>query len=182
MSKVLPDFLYLIRAFGKKFLMLGILFLPLLVKAQTANFSVSLSSHCGNGTATFTDTSGPEVTHWLWDFGNSNSLDTDDPAKGKNPSAIYPGPGVYTVSLIVNGGVPVTKQVIIYPNPEPDFSPSVTTGCEPIDVILTASANDVNVDPYKIGDTDVGGVNAGTITSYQWDFQGKIPGVIESDP
>ncbi|WP_421919910.1 Ig-like domain-containing protein [Marinifilum sp.] len=156
--------------------------MPLLVKAQTASFSISLSSHCGNGTATFTDTSTETVTKWEWNFGNSNYLTTTDPAQGKTPSANYPGPGVYTVTLSVNDG-PVTSQTItIYPNPEPDFSPSVVSGCEPMDVVLTATANDVNVAPYDIDGTPIGGVSAGAITSYQWDFQGKIPGVTENDP
>ncbi|PKQ62751.1 hypothetical protein BZG02_11115 [Labilibaculum filiforme] len=165
------------------FSLIFFLLIPLGGFSQTADFSIALSSQCGNGTATFTDTSGPEpVTQWSWDFGNSNSLVTTDPALGQNPSAIFPTPGAYTVSLSVNGGLAVSKEIIIHPNPEPDFSPSTTAGCEPLDIVLSATANNVDVESYTIDGKIVGGVNGGNIVDYQWDFQGKLPGIDDTEP
>jgi len=166
------------------FLVLFVL-IPFGAKAQTADFNFILTSQCGNGTAEFTDLSGPGITKWEWDFGNSNSRTFVAPEDGSSVSAIYPGPGVYTVTLSVNDGEPVQKKITIYPSPEPEFTSSLESGCEPLDVVLTATNKAVSVPDHTIGTdviSDVEGVTAGAIESYQWDFQGKIDGVIQNEP
>ncbi|MGQ1911328.1 PKD domain-containing protein, partial [Marinifilum sp. RC60d5] len=158
------------------------LLLHLGVFAQTADFSINLSNKCGNGTATFEDKSGIAVTKWEWNFGNSNSTVIEAPDDGSTVTAIYPKPGVYTVSLTVNDGDPTVKEVTIYPNPEPNFTVSDAVGCEPMDILLTGFGENVDVAPFTIDGTSVGGVPGGAIVNYQWDFQGKIDGITSADP
>ncbi|MRT93188.1 tandem-95 repeat protein [Ancylomarina sp. 16SWW S1-10-2] len=152
------------------------------VNAQDAAFTFTLSNQCGSGTANFNQTSVAGVTNWDWDFGNGNSLTTAVATEGQNPSATYASPGIYTVSLSVNGGTAVTQDITIYPNPEPDFTVLAASGCEPMDVTLTGSGGNVTVAGFTVDGKAVAGVTGGDIDSYQWSFLGKIDGVTKTDP
>ena len=77
----------------------------------TANFSVIINLLAAN----FTDTSIPEnstspITSWLWDFGDTNTSNI------QNPSHSYTAPGIYIVKLTVGDGTRVattTKFLLI---------------------------------------------------------------------
>jgi len=98
------------------------------------------------GTATnFTDQSsvaGGTIQGWAWSFG--------DPANStsgtQNPSFTYPAAGNYNVTLIVtsNHGCidSITKPVIVYPIPVPEFF-SDTLGCTPLCVSPTEASSTV---------------------------------------
>jgi len=61
-----------------------------------SNFSVDLEIICEGATVNFTDKSigvTAPVTDWLWDFGDGNA------SNEQNPSHTYINPGLYTVSL-----------------------------------------------------------------------------------
>lgn len=144
-----------------------------------ANFTFTLSSKCGNATAHFTENSDIPAHKWNWVFGNSNVNESDDPSTGKNTSAIYPKPGVYTVSLYINDDIStmVSKEITIYPNPIPDFTASIAEGCEPLDASLIANSKNVNVPDSNIDGIPIGAVDGGKIVSYTWDFQSKIENI-----
>ena len=148
------------------------------VVGQTASFTASSTSTCSPSNINFTDTSTGETSR-LWNFGNSNlSLD-------QNPSANYPQPGVYTVTLTINGGTSSTSQAInVYPKPNPTIPLSVE-GCEPFSTSLTAVATPVVVSSFVLTGTDpripltttVGGITGGNAVSYTWNFFGDLPTV-----
>ncbi len=148
------------------------------VMGQTASFTASSTSTCTPSNIYFNDTSTGETSR-LWNFGNSNlSLD-------QNPSANYPQPGVYTVTLTINGGASSTSQTInVYPKPNPTIPLSVE-GCEPFSTSLTAVATPVVVSSFVLTGTDpripltttVGGLTGGNAVSYTWNFFGDLPTV-----
>ena len=61
---------------------------------QTASFTPSTTESCTPSTINFTDNSSG-ATSWVWDFGNSNISNL------QNPSANYPQPGIYTVMILM---------------------------------------------------------------------------------
>lgn len=89
-----------------------------------AQFSVSDTLTC-NGTISFTDQSINNPTTWLWNFGDNQTSNL------QNPSHTYTNPGQYTVSLkvtSVNGADSITKLNLIRYN---DTVP-VAASCAPI--------------------------------------------------
>ncbi|MDD4150591.1 MAG: PKD domain-containing protein, partial [Bacteroidales bacterium] len=59
-----------------------------------ANFSANQTSGCDNLTVQFTDESQNFPTSWVWDFGDGETSDQ------QNPEHLFASPGLYTVSLI----------------------------------------------------------------------------------
>ena len=85
-----------------------------------ATFTKSAAEACTPTTINFTDTSTPIPSSWFWNFGNSNGSIV------QNPSANYPQPGVYSVTLTINGSVTSAPQTIsVYPKPNPTIPVTV---------------------------------------------------------
>ena len=155
------------------------------VEGQTASFTPSSTSACTPTTIAFTNTSTGDIS-WYWDFGNSNY----STISGKSPSPVsanYPQPGVYTVTLTINGTVSSTPQLInVYPKPNP-IGPAAVQGCEPFSTTLTAVATPVVVAPFTIAGTypaplisNVGGITGGASATYTWNFFGDLPTVTKT--
>ncbi len=115
-------------------------------------FYLPSDSICVSELISFTDTSGTNITNWLWDFGDGNS------ASAQNPTHFYNTDGTYNVKLVVSNNYgcsdSVTKSLQVHPLPQPDF------GITPNDTICAEL-------PLSFTGSD----NAGTtITQWQWDF------------
>ncbi|MBT1687507.1 PKD domain-containing protein [Dawidia soli] len=99
--------------------------------AQTAAFTADKTSGCFPVTVNFTDLSTGSPTSWDWNFGNGNDSDL------QHPSAVYAGPGTYTVTLRVSGGSTAVKTAYIhvYDYPTATFTTlAPPTGCTPLKV------------------------------------------------
>jgi gliding motility-associated-like protein len=121
--------------------------------AQTANFKSDVTQGCFPLTVNFTDMSTGSPNDWKWDFGNGNTSTI------QNPSAVFPAPGQYNVSLTIsNGGAPNTlirsAFIVVHDHPLVDFSFDVTSGCAPLSV--------------KFKDNTPS--SSGQITTWQWVF------------
>ncbi|MBX3102769.1 MAG: PKD domain-containing protein, partial [Bacteroidetes bacterium] len=119
-----------IRAAGIIWRILMLCLLPgTQVLAQlTANFQSSASQGCAPLLVSFQDQSTGNPTSWLWDFGNGNT------STERNPSAIYPGSGTYTVRLTVQNGAQIhsitrTAYVNVYEKPTVGGSANVAQVC-----------------------------------------------------
>lgn len=64
-----------------------------------ASFTASATSVRVGETVTFTDTSSPQATSWIWFFGNSAACETC-----QNPSLAFSTPGTYGVVLLATNG------------------------------------------------------------------------------
>ncbi len=133
---------------------------PLFSIAQTADFHGDVLTGCPPSLVVhFTDTS-VGATSWLWNFGNGNTSTVQSPA-----DAVYTHPGVYTVSLTINGSVTKTRTdyIVVYENPNVNFTPNVTSGCTPLNVTFTnsstAGSGAITSNSWVFGDGDS---NAGT--------------------
>ena len=104
-------------------------FISIKTNAQiNADFSGSPLAGCAPLTVQFSDLSSGNPTTWSWNFGNGNTSTT------KNPAAIYPNPGTYTVVLTAsNGGSSSTKTktayVVVYTKPTAKFTINSDTVC-----------------------------------------------------
>jgi len=119
--------------------------------AQTAYFTLSPASGCNPTAVYFTDSSFGPVSSYNWNFGNSTTSTL------QSPSTTYSAPGVYNVTLTVNGpGGPstYTSQVTIYDKPVISFTGTSTTGCSPLVTQFNAT-----ITPNSPGPV-----------SYTWDF------------
>ncbi|MEL6191098.1 MAG: PKD domain-containing protein [Bacteroidota bacterium] len=122
----------------------------------TTDFNVNITQTCPGTEVRFTDTSTPDTTlaSWLWDFGDGNTS-TD-----QNPVHLYAAQGTYSVSLTVTNMLGCSRTEIktnfidILQAPTPVFTPSVTEGCTPLNVVFT--------------DASVG--NSGAVVAWQWKF------------
>ncbi len=119
-----------------------------IIKDVRSDFSGPATT-CKNTTVNFTNTSVPASVSSLWDFGDGTFSAVINPAK------TYTLPGTYNVKLKNNYGScadSVTKQIIVFDLPVPDFSAPVLTDCK---VPFTANFNDLST---------------GGVTSWAWDF------------
>ena len=146
--------------------------------AQTAAFSINSSGTCTPLSVDLTDNSSG-ATSWRWDLGNSNNTNS------QNASLTYILPGVYTVSLTINGGSNqnfiTSKTINVYPAPNPTI-PATIKGCEPFSGTLSADATPVTTQPFTIGGTHVGGITGGVAKIFSWNFAGALPSVTQSTP
>ncbi|MEM8887121.1 MAG: PKD domain-containing protein, partial [Bacteroidota bacterium] len=123
----------------------------------TAGFTADVTSGCAPLDVTFTDGTTPgdgALTSWLWDFGDGNLGNT------QNPTHTYASSGDYTVTLIVrdangcqdslvrNDYIAVTELATV------DFSAPVQTGCAP-PLLVDFTASVTPADPNY---------------TYLWDF------------
>ncbi|MCD4768839.1 MAG: FG-GAP-like repeat-containing protein [Bacteroidales bacterium] len=112
----------------------------------------SADTVCSGSGTNFTDltiTSGDPLTEWKWDFGDGNTSNI------QNPVHTFTNAGVFTVQLIaisISYSDTITKQVIILPKPEADFT--ADHAC-----LGTSTIFSNNTLP-----------NGTTITSWYWDF------------
>ncbi len=121
-----------------------------------ADFSATPASGSMPLEVTFTDGSFSEQTieEWLWDFGDGNTSDA------QNPTHTYREAGVYDVSLTVteaDGDTDTETKVdyitVVNPVPEADFSATPASGSMPLEVTFTD-----------------GSFSEQTIEEWLWDF------------
>jgi gliding motility-associated-like protein len=82
---------------------------------------------------------------------------TPPPSNLQNPVAGFVTPGNYVITLVVFNGVSrdtFSRVVTVYPNPTVDFTATVTTGCEPLNVCFTDLSTSGNL----------------SVTNWTWDF------------
>lgn len=87
----------------------------------SADFNSESNVVCLGETIAFQDKSLHDVSEWLWDFGDGNTLEGNDPDIHKNPEHFYEEAGQYTITLTVSNGInelDITKEnyVIILEN------------------------------------------------------------------
>jgi PKD repeat protein len=123
-------------------------FTDLVCVPLVANFS--FTSVCEK--ATFMDQStfltGENPTVWSWDFGDGNNSTI------QNPMNTYPGPGTYTVTLIVTNANGCEAKII----------KTITIGGAPIPVMSA------NPSPACVGEPVLFGATAAGIITWAWDF------------
>ncbi|MFM9950592.1 MAG: T9SS-dependent M36 family metallopeptidase [Saprospiraceae bacterium] len=118
--------------------------------APTANFAVNNLVNC-TGRFSFTDLSTDIPQFYLWDFGDGNTSEEE------NPVHIYAVPGTYTVTLTVtnNIGTDETSFEVAYATlPAPALSGN-TTVCEGGSTTLTAAVETGNTAIWSVGGTVV---------------------------
>ncbi|MFD1292758.1 PKD-like domain-containing protein, partial [Lutibacter holmesii] len=158
---------------------LGLFLVSFVASSQTASFTADVSAGCSPIAVVFTDTStevvGNEIVSWAWDLGNSNT------STFQNPSANYPEPGLYTVSLTVtydDGSTSSTSQEISsYPAPSVSLN-AAFEGCEPYTATLQPVSSPITVPAIPSGSlypSGVGEITGGDIVSYEWNFFGFLP-------
>jgi gliding motility-associated-like protein len=86
---------------------------------------------------------------YAWTFGKPNN----NTSNLQEPEVTYDEPGIYTITLSVNGGTAVTKTAYIkvYSLPIPDFTFSYNPGCAPLTAQFTnnsTSATEVPITRY----------------------------------
>ena len=121
--------------------------------APTANFVGTPTSGVGPLSVQFTDQSSGSPVTWQWDFNNDGTIDSN----AQNPTHIYSGVGVYTVSLTVGNSLGSDTRVrttyISVSNPPPgaNFTATPTSGTAPLAVTFTDTST-------------------GSPTAWAWDF------------
>jgi PKD repeat protein len=115
-----------------------LLFSRIVLNAQ--DFSADNRSGCGPLQVRFY---GPEATSWNWSFGKSSS----NTSSLRNPVVTYDEPGMYTVTLSIDGGSPIVKTnfITVHQKPDPDFEFNYVQGmasCAPVPVIFTNTSTD----------------------------------------
>jgi gliding motility-associated-like protein len=118
-----------------------------------ADFSVSLTQGCNSLQAQFTDLSTGNPTSWLWNFGDGQTSNT------QNPSVTYTKPGIYSVSLTVQdstGEDSITKTnfIVVDSFLTARFVSAASSGCAPLSVAFTDQSTPAT----------------GAITSWHWNF------------
>jgi len=140
-----------------------------ILKAQwVADFTATISQNgCGVATYNFSSTvtnngvpQSPATLYYHWDFGNGTNTGSQQELGTtlsggfpvSSPSRSYLAPGIYSVLLRVYSGpspafdpglllASITKQVIVYTSPTPDFTADVTEVCVGDPITLTDIAN-----------------------------------------
>ncbi|UXP31766.1 PKD domain-containing protein [Reichenbachiella agarivorans] len=133
------------------------------VFSQSAEFTTDLTNNenCGPTSVNFQIVDPTGITLYDWDFGNGEIHGTT-----ANPGTTYLNPGIYTVTLVINGGAETSVQTItIFAEPEPEFVVVDNGGNSCIN-----STFDVEFD--YTGQVPVGG---GEIVQWQWDFGNTKP-------
>ena len=120
----------------------------------TADFTTNTATTgCGSLLVEFEDLSTGSPISWLWDFGNGNTSNL------QNPVAIYSNPGFYDVVLKVTDGVTTNVKTMdtyvkVYDEPTADLQAnSLTTGCIPLIVNFSDNSS-----------------SSSTIATWQWNF------------
>ena len=123
------------------------------VGKPTASFSGTPTSGVAPLMVDFTNTSTGEISSCLWTFGDGGSS-----SDCNNPSHTYTTPGVYSVTLAVDGpagsdSVTQTDLITVYEPVVADFSASPTGGAKPLVVNFTnLSTGDYDTCAWEFGD------------------------------
>ncbi len=134
-------------------------------KAQlNAAFSSAVTQGCAPlSQVAFMDLSTGNPTSWLWNFGNGNTSTL------QNPTASYPNPGIYTVSLTVGDGSQTdtetkTGYITVFEGPVASFSFSPVNPCagNPVTFISNSLPGDA---PVATWNWDFGDGNVLTTTT-----------------
>ncbi len=119
----------------------------------TADFTADVTSGIAPLTVNFTDLSVDSVNTWSWNFGDGGT------STEQHPQYDYGTPGLYTVSLTVNGpgGTgSLTKTdyiMVMYAPPTAGFNGYPTIGTPPLNVTFNdLSADSVNTWNWNFGD------------------------------
>jgi len=118
--------------------------------APAANFAADVTVNC-NGRFDFTDLSTDIPQFYLWDFGDGNTSEEE------NPSHQYAVPGTYTVTLTVTNNVGTDEyalEVAYEVSPAPALSGN-TTVCEGGSTTLTAAVEAGNTAIWSVDSTVV---------------------------
>ncbi|MGC8866449.1 MAG: PKD domain-containing protein [Bacteroidales bacterium] len=110
----------------------------------------TFQSTCADSTMSFFDQTPGPISQWLWDFGDGNTSNL------QNPIHTYASAGNYTVSLTVNDGHGCQNQtsqlLVLFAKPTAAFSASTACLGSPTQF------------------TDQSFTNSGNITSWMWNF------------
>lgn len=140
-----------------------------------AAFSMDYQMGCGYRLVNFTNKS-KGATSYSWSLGNGNT------STKENPSAIYSEAGIYTVTLTINGGgnddLVHHETIKIFPRPAPLASEVNETGCEPFDITVQSIGSPVSVQAKTINGQQVGSIQGGNETYYNWYFFEKHDAII----
>ncbi len=130
------------------------------VLPPTADFNINFNG-CPSDIVHFKDTSngnGIAITKWIWHFGGSNN--TPDTSIAQNPSATYPAPGTYNVTLRAINAIgcfkDTTKPFIIKPGPVVDSIVADNRGYDCVN--------------RKIAFTVYTTANLGAVTKWYWSY------------
>lgn len=115
------------------------------ITVNCASPTVGFQSQTSGLTANFTNNSSPDVTEWLWDFGDGNTSTQENPAHN------YAAPGTYTVCL--TGTSICGSQTVCLP---------VTVSCSPPAAGFDAQVNQLTVNLFDS--------SAPTVTQWLWNF------------
>ena len=116
------------RQWIKYLCLIAVVLLSDKVVAQNVVFGASTISGCAPLNVTFTDsTVGANL--WEWNFGEGSSAAF---AVETTVSRIYSNPGVYTVTLTVNGTDSAKLDITVYENPHASFTVPSSIGCPPL--------------------------------------------------
>lgn len=122
-----------------------------------AGFTYVIDAQCGSTTVTFTDTTVGNPIAWVWDFGDGNQSDL------QNPTNVYTGVGPFTVTLAATNGV--FTDTVVMPNmvqplivPVADFTVTQTEICDSADLRFYDNSTNAFAWEWSFGDP-----NSGTI-------------------
>jgi gliding motility-associated-like protein len=128
-------------------LLIFVLIFGLPMQSQGQDFTMSPTSGCVPLAVTFTDAGGSPGAQWNVGFGPTLT--------GATVNAQYFAPGVYTVTMTVNGNS-VSKTLTVYPKPKPSFSAANTSGCAPFKATFTATGGSTYEWDFGDGSTGTG--------------------------
>ncbi|NTW32500.1 MAG: PKD domain-containing protein, partial [Bacteroidetes bacterium] len=133
------------------------------------DFESNINNGCQPLEVNFTDNSTPQISSWLWNFGDTLSQN-ENSSTMENPTHIYNSAGIYSVSLSVsttnncNGNYVNQNMIEVYPLPNADFDFS------PLEVSLespTINFIDLSVNPFtwnwNFGDLESGHTNSSSV-------------------
>ncbi len=131
-----------------------------------ANFKANPISGVAPLVVQFTNQPTGTVNTWLWNFGDGITSTLESPAH------TYPTPGVYTVTLTVNGSEGDASEVkanyiTVYGPVQANFRANPVSGIAPLNVDFTnLSAGDFNTCIWIFGDGDTRNTCTGPIHTY----------------
>ncbi len=131
-------------------LIVGLILTVSFAHAQVAAISATPTSGCAPLTVIFADVSSGSTSD-SWTFGDV----INNTSTASNPNHTYLLPGIYTVTLTINGGASTTTQLItVFATPKSNFGVDDSLGCFPLNANFSDSSTSSN----------------STIVGWRWDF------------
>lgn len=114
------------------------------------NFSMGTDTICALQNIVFQDLSSAGVNSWFWNFGNGVTSGL------QNPSPIFPNAGSFTVTLTSQNTTVGcsdfhTQNVVVLALPQPSFTASPLTGCDPLEVDFTNTSAGIGTFNWNFG-------------------------------